>query len=413
MDLLGEWGLSPDMLKVLVIPWVAAAIGWVTNWLAVWMTFNPLNYVGFRPLHLGWQGIIPSKARRMAGIAVQSILSKLITLREIIDTLEPRRIGAHIVRQVDPLLETWVDETMAQHYPVVWANLPQAVRRQVVAQVRRRLPHRMDELIADVRLNVDHLMDITPVVEDHLERNPALLNRIFLECGEREFHFLVRSGAYFGFSFGCLQALLWLLLPWGWTLVIAGVLVGWATNWIALNLIFRPLHPHRVGPFVIQGLFLKRQDEVSESFCRIVIREVVTLPRLVDALLNGPRHDRSRSLLRHHVKPLVDEVAGTLGVLPKLALQAVLGPVSFARIKESVADKAELEAPLPFEDEAFVRERGERLQALVQARMRHLPPEDFQDLLRPCFKEDEKKLILVGAILGGCAGLGQWLLLFA
>lgn len=408
-----ELPAQAELWQLLLIPFVAGFIGWITNWLAVWMTFNPLQFVGWRRWHLGWQGIIPSKARRMAGLGVQSILSKLVSLSELIETLEPQRISAHIVRQIEPLLETWVDELMTLHYPVLWANLPAPARRQVVQQVRRRMPARVDALIDDVRRNIEHLLDIAPTVEDYLERNPALLNQIFHECGKREFAFLVRSGAYFGFAFGCLQAPAWVLIPAGWTLVLGGVAVGYATNWIALNLIFRPLHPYRLGPFRIQGLFLKRQNEVSEAFCRIVIQEVVTLPRLVDALLNGPRRERVRSLVRHHLKPIVDEVAASLGSLPKLALQAVLGPVTFARIKETVADMAEREAALPFEDRRFALERAERLQVLAQRRMEHLPPEDFQDLLRPCFQEDEWKLILVGAVLGGLAGLVQWLVLFA
>jgi hypothetical protein len=45
-------------------------------------------------------------------------------------------------------------------------------------------------------------------------------------------------------------------------------------------------------------------------------------------------------------------------------------------------------------------------------RMRALSSSEFQDLLRPCFQEDEIKLILVGAALGMLAGIGQLILVF-
>lgn len=45
-------------------------------------------------------------------------------------------------------------------------------------------------------------------------------------------------------------------------------------------------------------------------------------------------------------------------------------------------------------------------------RMRALPSEDFQNLLRPCFQEDEIKLILIGGVLGALAGLGQLVWIF-
>jgi len=36
-----------------------------------------------------------------------------------------------------------------------------------------------------------------------------------------------------------------------------------------------------------------------------------------------------------------------------------------------------------------------------------MPPEEFQELLRPCFKEDEWILIALGAVLGMVAGIAQ------
>jgi len=412
---MAHWISDPETWKLLSIPVVAGLIGWITNWLAVWMTFHPLKFVGVFPPWLGWQGIVPSKARRMAGLGVQSILSKLITMREVCEALDPAQMAHHIMERVDPVLDAWVEQMMDEHYPVLWDNLPTKMRRQVVATVRRKLPSRVDALMADVTQNADYLIHLRPVVEDHLAAHPDLLNRIFLECGEKEFKFLVWSGWLFGAPFGLLQAIAWAFVSAPWVLPAGGLVVGWATNWIALNLIFRPLHPRKIGPFTVQGLFLKRQNEVSEAFCRIVIDEVVTLPRLIDAMFVGPRQDRARALLRRHLKPLVDDVAGgfgRFGGVARVVVQTAVGPRSFAEFKDAVAEKAEHEAQMPFEDPQFIRDRGDRVRALIQKRMEALPPEDFQDLLRPCFQEDEWKLILVGAVLGGVAGLLQLVYVF-
>jgi hypothetical protein len=45
--------------------------------------------------------------------------------------------------------------------------------------------------------------------------------------------------------------------------------------------------------------------------------------------------------------------------------------------------------------------------------MAGLPPDEFEAVLRPAFQEDEWILILVGAVLGGLAGLGQLVFLFS
>ena len=56
-----------DFWKHVSIPFVAGIVGWATNWVAIKLTFLPLEFKGLRPF-LGWQGIIPSKAGKMAGI---------------------------------------------------------------------------------------------------------------------------------------------------------------------------------------------------------------------------------------------------------------------------------------------------------------------------------------------------------
>ena len=61
----------------------------------------------------------------------------------------------------------------------------------------------------------------------------------------------------------------------------------------------------------------------------------------------------------------------------------------------------------PFDDWHFNEDRSRVVERLLRQRMEEMPPEDFQDLLRPCFQEDELKLILVGAALGFLAGLGS------
>ena len=77
-----------EVWKYASIPVVAGLVGWGTNWAAIELTFKPLRFIGIRPF-LGWQGIIPSKAARMASIFVDSTMIKLGTLPELFQQMEP------------------------------------------------------------------------------------------------------------------------------------------------------------------------------------------------------------------------------------------------------------------------------------------------------------------------------------
>lgn len=398
---------DPEFWKHASIPVVAALVGWGTNWVAIRMTFVPLEPIG-RPPFLGWQGIIPSKAGKMAATFVDSTMSRLGTVEEVFEQIEPDRMAAHVVAWVEPRMPQYTDEVMRERDAVLWENLPELVRDLVVVRATRGLPRRVGALLSEIHGRLDELLDFRAMIIGRLEGDKALLNRLFLESGAREFLFIVRSGLWFGFLFGLVQLAVWIVYPAGWVLPVAGAAVGWATNWIALNLIFRPLHPKKIGPFVLHGLFLRRQREVAAVWCRIVTREILTVRNLVHALLFGSRADRVEGLIRRHLRPLVDEAVE--GLRP--VAQAAVGLEGYAELRESVADKAVAVSTDPFEDPFFNESRARVVERLLRERMESLPSEEFQDLLRPCFQEDEMKLIVLGGVLGLAAGFAQLVFVF-
>ena len=78
-----------------------------------------------------------------------------------------------------------------------------------------------------------------------------------------------------GLPLGQLRKLLTQAVPHWWVLPIAGTIIGYATNWLAISMIFEPIEPRRVGRFTWQGLFLKRQDAASEVYAHIIADEIV------------------------------------------------------------------------------------------------------------------------------------------
>jgi len=394
--------MNVELLGYISIPIVAGLVGFITNWLAIKLTFYPLKFVGVRPF-LGWQGIIPSKSRRMATMCVDSTLSKIGSIPEIIEQMDPDTIVEHIVETLRPRVPELVDELMLARHGTLWRNLPKSVKELVYSRVEQELPRLMAGLVDEISPKIESLFDLKQLVIDTLERDTQLLNRIFLDCGKKEFSFIVKSGLWFGGLFGLAQMALWYFLPYVVVLPICGFLVGWATNWLALNLIFRPLSPRKVIGFKVQGLFLKRQEEVSEAFCRIVTEEVLTVYKVAHAMLYGPSGARTQAIVQKHFEEVVDEVVGLLKPFTQLAL----GPEAFAELKSDAGLKAIQISTETLSDPMFNHERAAKVQALMAERMKALPSHEFQDLLRPCFQEDEIKLIIIGGILGAMAGLAQ------
>ncbi|MEZ4852454.1 MAG: hypothetical protein R3B93_28515 [Bacteroidia bacterium] len=72
---------NPEFWQFASIPFISALVGWITNVLALKMTFYPLEFAGV--WKLGWQGIIPAKAGKMAGKSVD-LLTKICELKIVL-----------------------------------------------------------------------------------------------------------------------------------------------------------------------------------------------------------------------------------------------------------------------------------------------------------------------------------------
>ena len=402
------------------------AIGYVTNWSGVWMLFYPVRFAGWNVPGLalisrvlprkvqqmpgiarggiGWQGIIPSRAAKMGSIAVDKGIAKLGSPAEFYNQLEPEKIAEHILLTARDDIHEVVERIMEREHPQLWNDLPPRVREAVHARVQEQLPDIVRDVTDQIGEHVDQLLDIKLMVIRHIEAEPALANKIFLEIGRKELRFIINFGFWFGCLLGVPVAIITeVLFHYWWLLPIFGVFVGYTTNLVAIRMIFEPVEPRRVFGFKWQGLFLRRQREVADVYAKIIADDVVTLSHIGQELLEGPRADRTRRMIENALRPAVDRAVG-----PTLARQAVriaVGSREYDAIRESVAIEAVEYTMEPLADEEFNRRQSEKVQNLVSSRMREMPPTDFSEMLRTVIQEDEWLLYLHGAVLGLAGGL--------
>jgi uncharacterized membrane protein YheB (UPF0754 family) len=414
--------MDGELLKELSIPLFTGAIGYLSNWSGVWMLFYPVSFAGWRvpglkrlaPLlprriqqipgvmqgGIGWQGIIPSRAAKMGSIAVDKGIAKLGSPSDFYRQLEPEAIAEHILDTAREDIREVVDRTMEREYPDTWRGMPRRVREAVHSRVQQQLPDIVRTVTDEIGAHIDQLLDIKLMVIKRIEEHPEMANRIYLEVGRKELRFIINFGFFFGAMLGVPLVFLTQAYPHWWVLPIGGVIIGYVTNWVALWMIFEPVEPHRIGPFKVHGLFIRRQSEVSEVYGEIIAEDIVTLRNIGDELLHGPRADRTRQMIEDSMRPAVDRAAGPA----RLALKVAMGSSEYESIRESVATEAVDYTMTPLTDPEFNRRQSAAMRDLITDRMRELPHEDFSELLRSAMREDEWLLLLHGAVLGFIAG---------
>jgi uncharacterized membrane protein YheB (UPF0754 family) len=404
--MLAFWQEYQSLLIYLAIPITSALVGWLTNVVAIKMTFYPIHFIGIKPI--GWQGIIPSKAAKMSSISVDLWTSKLINVKELFAKINPKKVAREMHPEFDRISKEIMDEIMHEQAPEIWSRVPESVKKLAYSRISKDLPEIVTEMMTDIKENIDEMFDIKDMVVKRLTKDKGLLNEMFLQVGDEEFKFIERSGFTFGFLFGIVQMLVWYFYPKFWILPLFGLLVGYATNWLALKLIFNPIEPISFLGVTYQGLFIKRQNEVSKEYAYMLAHDIFTFDRIFASIITGPTKDRFVNLIANHANHAIDEAAG----LSKPVITLVAGKRSYEKIKNIAIDKTLKELPNSVKPVFPYAEKAMDLENIFRTRMQKLPPRDFVDFLRPVFQEDELKLILVGAVLGMGAGIGQLFILF-
>ncbi len=392
--------------QYLIIPFVSGFVGWFTNVIALKMTFYPLEYVGLRPF--GWQGIVPAKSKKMAITSVDLMADKLINIKEVFSRINPETVSEIMQPGMTKLSKKIIEEIALSQAPMVWRMLPKSKKEEIYDQISAQIPEITKDLMADIKENIRELIDLKALAVSVLINDKRLVNQIFLEVGKKEFKFIERSGFFFGFLFGVPQMFLaYIYNPW-WMLPLAGIIVGYLTNWLALKLIFRPLKSYNILGYKFQGLFFKRQKEVSETYSDIVTERILTTENLFDFIMRG-RDTRLITMLIHkQISKLVDKTAEGYQHI----LQIFGGEKQLNIIKNIAVYRFKEELPVEIPSIYDYTEKAIGLNETMRKKMTALSAPEFEGFLHPVFQEDEMTLIIVGAVLGGLAGLVQYFIFF-
>ncbi|MGH3629801.1 MAG: DUF445 domain-containing protein [Sciscionella sp.] len=399
-DFASHWYVYASM------PVISAIIGYVTKIVAIRMMFQPVEFFGIRPF-LGWQGVIPRRAARMAGIAVDTMTRNLISAREVVARLDPERVAKELERPMLATVESITRDVALQYQPGLWESLPARAQRLVIRRIQQQTPHIITSVLNKIQDDVDSIFDLKHMVITNLVRDKELLNKIFAEAGREEFRFITHCGIYFGFAIGLVQMITWALLHNPLILPVFGLFTGWFTDWLALRMVFRPQEPTRyLGLFVWQGMFPRRRKEISAEYGALIATEIITPHKVIEAVLEGPLSDRVFSLVQREVQDALDRQAG----LAKPLVVAAVGGPRYQQMKASIAGAILRELPETMDYVLDYAEEAMDIRNTLVKRMQELSSDEFEGLLRPAFQQDEWMLITVGALLGFLVGELQVLL---
>jgi len=385
------------------IPLIAGLVNMVTNRLAVWMIFHPLEFFGMEVIArkegqpfgvFGWQGIVPAKVNKMGNDVADTLLG-LLNLKEIFSRLSSPVLAEYllsggILKVCDAQARLLIEKNWGLGTDSVLYNFSGIYQRVL----REKLYGSLVRIIEKISSDPSQFVDLKSQVVSNLSNEKRLLVELFQRCGRDELRFIVTTGLWGGALLGLFQMIMWLLFPVPWSLAFGGALVGYATDWFALKILFEPVEAIDLGLWglkIPQGLFLQRQKEVSGEFALFVTKNLLTPDKIWSAIATGPRCVSVQKLIK-------DELKGELGLFLSSASDEDWD--HFAKLIINAL-------PSSAKSTHDYMNENLRLEESVRTEMLKMKSAQFERVLLPIFQEDELTLILVGTILGGLSGLLQ------
>ena len=142
-------------------------------------------------------------------------------------------------------------------------------------------------------------------------------------------------------------------------------------------MLFRPLLPTTILGITFQGVFIKRQPEVTEDYSRIVAEEMITPRNVLEALLDGPFSDVLFQMIQGNVTTIVDEQLGRGRTLTVLAV----GSHRYQALKTRMAKEILAEIPRNMDDTLAYAERSFNVRQMVREKIRAMTPAQFRRLV--------------------------------
>jgi uncharacterized membrane protein YheB (UPF0754 family) len=188
-----------------------------------------------------------------------------------------------------------------------------------------------------------------------------------------------------------------LLLP----ILLAG-LHGWFTNWLAIKLLLKPVHPINILGFKIQGLLPRRQADLAERISEAISREFL---KEEDIMVFLKKIEPAKAMRQLILDKWEEKVGEFLATMPFLSMFVTADKLT--KIRDKVAEIFSTEA------EKYTELLVQSLESKIDLRdtiKRNILAFDVQRLnkiIEEIGYKEMNEIAIIGLVLGVAIGVVQ------
>ena len=191
---------------IYTLPFIAALVGWFTNFIAVKMLFHPkkpVNILGVYKL----QGIFPKNQLNVANKIGKMVAEELLSSQDLKDhIITPENVEA-IVQVIENKIEDFFSVKVPKRYPTLSRIILSEKRKdKIVQEVMEEVHTSVPEVLDGYFGEIEERFNVEEIIKEKVNNLPSeKLETLLMNLLEKEFKFIEYIGALIGFIIGWIQ----------------------------------------------------------------------------------------------------------------------------------------------------------------------------------------------------------------
>lgn len=191
-------------MKLVIMVIISAAIGWITNWVAIKMLFRPYNEINLGLFKI--QGLIP-KRRAEIGIGIANVVqNELISIKDVIANIDRKEFSKRLNDLIDDVLEKNLKAKVKEKFPVMQMFFSDKMAKDVSDTIKGIVMENQEKIFEIFSKYAEENIDFSTIITDKISNfSLEKLEEIINGLAKKELKHIEVIGAVLGAFIGLVQ----------------------------------------------------------------------------------------------------------------------------------------------------------------------------------------------------------------
>ena len=199
------------MKQLLIMIFISATIGWITNWVAIKMLFRPHREINFGLFKI--QGLIPKRRAEIGTGIAKIVQNELISVKDVISNIDREEFSKRLNKLIDEVLNKNLKRKVKEKFPLLQVFFTDKVAKDIGNAIKGIIMENKEKIFEIFSNYAEENIDFEIIISDKIS-NFSLdkLEEIITLLAKKELKHIEVIGAILGGLIGVAQYLITLII---------------------------------------------------------------------------------------------------------------------------------------------------------------------------------------------------------